>query len=136
MGYVVEVASTFATEDGEDGMTVSCPAQFRFTPERRLIRYDEYSDEGAVMHTRVVSTAEGVDIIREGNAALNLKLRVGQSFSQTYELPYGVFMLDYTAELVEDNLTADGGMLTVRYKIDIGGVPSINTVKMTVRKTV
>ena len=136
MDYIVEVNSTFVTEDGEDGMSVSCPAQYRFTPERRVIRYDEYSDEGEVMHTRVVSTQDGVDIIREGNSALNLKLRIGQSFSQTYELPYGTFMLEYTAENIEDILTADGGTLTVRYKIDIGGVPSVNTVRMTVKKTV
>lgn len=135
MAYVVEVASTFVTEDGEDGMSVTCPAQYRFTPERRVIRYDEYGDEGQIMHTRVVSTTEGVDIIREGNSALDLRLRIGKTFSQTYELPYGAVTLEYTAEAIEDILTADGGALVVRYKIDIGGVPSLNTVRMTVKKT-
>lgn len=135
MAYVVEVASSFVTEDGEDGMTVTCPAQYRFTPERRLLRYDEYGDEGQVMHTRVVSTADGVDIIREGNSALNLMLRIGKSHTQTYQLPYGAVELEYTAEAIEDILTPDGGALVVRYRINIGGVPSVNTVRMTVRKT-
>jgi len=135
MGYVVELNSTFVTEDGEDGMTVCCPAQYRYTPERRVIRYDEYGEDEAVMHVRVVSNTEGVDIIREGSTALDLRLRIGQTSKQTYELPYGTFMLEYTAESIEDNLTAEGGNLTVRYKIDVGGVPSVNTVSMTVKKT-
>lgn len=134
-GYVVEVCSTFETEDGKDGMTVTCPAQYLFTPARRVIRYDEYSEEGAVMHTRVVSAAEGVDIIREGGSSLNLQLRPGKSFSRNYDLPYGTIALEYAAEYIEDSLTEEGGILTVRYRINIGGVPSVNTVKMTVRKT-
>ncbi len=135
-GYVVEVCSTFETEDGKDGMTVTCPAQYLFTPTRRVIRYDEYSEEGAVMHTRVAATAEGVDIIREGGSSLNLQLRMGKSFSRDYDLPYGSITLEYAAEHIEDRLTAEGGVLTVRYRINIGGVPSLNTVKMTVKKTV
>lgn len=134
MSYTVEINSTFETEDGEDCMTVCCPAQYRFSTDRRVFRYDEYGEDDAVMHVRVVSSADGVDIIREGNSALNLKLRVGQSFSQTYETQFGLFMLEYTAEQIDDGLTADGGTLTVRYRIDIGGVPSLNTVQMTVKK--
>ncbi len=133
--YMVDVISTFETEDGEDGMTITCPAMYLHTPERRVIRYDEYSEDGACMHVRVVSTAEGVDIIREGNRALDLKLRVGQYYSRTYDVEYGTFLLEYTAREIIDLLTPDGGELTVRYKMDIGGVGSFNTVTMKVRKT-
>ncbi len=133
--YLVEVVSLFETEDGEDSMTVTCPAMYLHTPERRVIRYDEYTDEGVCMHVRVVSTPEGVDIIREGNRALDMKLRPGQSFSQTYDAQYGTFFLEYTAREIIDRLTPEGGELTVRYKITIGGVGSFNTVTMKVRKT-
>ncbi|MBR6748455.1 MAG: DUF1934 domain-containing protein [Clostridia bacterium] len=135
MDYVVEVTSTFETEDGEDSMTVTCPAMYRYTPERRLIRYDEYTDEGACMHTRVVSTSDGVDIIREGNRALDLRLRPGQCFSQEYNVGYGMVTLEYVSRGIEDCLNEQGGTLTVKYKMDIGGVGTFNTVVMSVRKT-
>lgn len=135
MDYVVEVTSVFETGDDEDSMTVTCPAMYRYTPERRIIRYDEYTDEGACMHTRVVSTAEGVDIIREGNRALDLKLRPGQYFSQEYNVGYGMVTLEYVSRSIEDNLTEHGGTLTVKYKMDIGGVGSFNTVEIKVKKT-
>lgn len=135
MDYIAEVISTFETEDGEDTMSVTCPAMYRFTPDRRIIRYDEYTDEGACMHTRVVSTAEGVDIIREGGRSLNLRLRPGQYFSQEYNVGYGIVTLEYVSRSIEDNLTPEGGTLKVSYKMDIGGVGSFNTVTVRVKKT-
>lgn len=135
MSYIVEVKSTFVTEDGEDGVTVTCPAQYRFSPERRVIRYEEYTDDGQCMHTRVVSTAEGVDIVREGGRMLSLTLREGRSFSHMYDVQYGSVKLEYTALSISDGLSGNGGVLTVRYHISIGGVDSENTVVMTVRET-
>jgi len=135
MDYIAEVISTFETEDGEDSMTVCCPAMYRFTPERRIIRYDEYTDEGACMHVRVVSTADGVDIIREGSRDLDLRLRLGQYFSREYNVGYGLIPLEYVARHIEDCLDPTGGTLTVKYKIDIGGVGSFNTVVINVKKT-
>ena len=135
MSYVAEVISTFETEDGEDSMTVTCPAMYLYKPERKVIRYDEYTDEGARMHVRVVSSPDGVDIIREGARGLDLKLRPGQYFTQDYRTGYGSFLLEYVSRSIEDKLTPEGGTLKVSYKMDIGGVGSFNTVTIKVRKT-
>lgn len=135
MEHVVEVKTLFELEDNSDELIVSCPARYEYTPERQTVEYDEYGENGECTHTRVTSTAAGVDIDRSGTALPGLRLRVGERQNGVYSLEFGSIEIEYTAERIDCRLAESGGVLEMRYSMSIGGIASTNTVRLTVSRT-
>ncbi|MBQ9993475.1 MAG: DUF1934 domain-containing protein [Clostridia bacterium] len=130
-GFKIEVITTFLIDGQSDSMQGECPAQYEYTPERAVVRYDEYTEDGSVP-TEVVASGGKVDILRRG--MMDLHLAVGSTVHDGYETGYGEIDIAYTAERVDISLTERGGTLDLLYRMDLGGVESKNHVKITVER--
>ncbi len=132
-GYLADIAVNFIVNGESDSMELTCPTDYSYTPERQEIAYTEYVDD--VPHaTRVVVEDNRVDILRGGLMDLHLSMD-GSSVSDTYELEFGTIMVEYRAESIVPQLTEQGGSLSLRYTMDLGGELTRNSVEITVRRT-
>ena len=86
------------------------------------IRYEEKGAGGAAATvTRLDLTADGAVLTRMGEVTSEMVFRAGEAHTSYYATPYGTFPVTVKTESVKWKFDECGGMLALRYRIDLGG---------------
>lgn len=134
MGYIIDVRTTFNVEGQLDGMQVTCPTEYVYTPEMQKVTYSEQNDDVTVSTTITIS--EGcVDIERNHPAMPHLHLCEGETMQGRIDTAYGTIMTECRTKRVLSKMRESGGMVFLEYVMDIGGAESHNRVNIKIRKT-
>ncbi len=84
------------------------------------ICYEESDLTGLQGVNTTFIVAEGeITLIRKGKLNSQMVFRVGESYDSLYQMEFGTLMLTVCATRVEADITADGGVIDLRYNIDI-----------------
>ena len=92
------------------------------TKDGFLLRYEETGEDGKVTTaTRLALAPDCVILTRTGEVTSEMAFEEGREHTSFYAVPYGTLPVTVKAESVRWKLGEDGGMLALRYFIDIGG---------------
>ena len=92
------------------------------TEDGFLLRYEETGEDGKVTTaTRLALAPDCVILTRTGEVTSEMAFEEGREHTSFYAVPYGTLPVTVKAESVRWRLNEDGGMLALRYFIDIGG---------------
>ena len=86
------------------------------------IRYEEPGADGAAATiTRLDASAGGVVLTRTGEVTSEMIFRPGEKHTSSYATPYGTVPVTVETESARWKFDGGGGMLALRYRIDLGG---------------
>lgn len=83
--------------------------------------YEEKGESGALTKTAVDVAQERVTITRRGEVRSEMVFERGREHTSSYALPVGAVPVTVEAREVRWKLSARGGLVELRYRIDIGG---------------
>ncbi len=97
-------------------------ARIEETAEGLRLRYEEPGADGAAATVTRLDLAEGSAVLtRLGAVTSEMIFRPGETHTTYYATPYGTFPLTVETESVHWKFDERGGMLSLRYRIDLGG---------------
>lgn len=99
-----------------------------------LLRYAETGEDGAVTHTRLFAAPERVTLTRTGAVRSEMVFACGRVHTSSYALPFGAVPLTVEARAVRWRLGAHGGLIDLRYRIELGGQKGECALRIHVRK--
>ena len=92
------------------------------TKDGYLLRYEEADETGRVTTaTRLALAPDCVILTRTGEVTSEMVFEAGEEHSSFYAVPYGTLPISVKAESVKWKIEETGGMLALRYAINIGG---------------
>ncbi len=99
---------------------INTSGEFSFSPEMTVISYIE-SREGAEVECRIVSENGVITVSRRGAVVCDLRFEAGVTHKTLYKVP--PFTFDMSCSLIKQSsdFTENGGMLTILYKMNVGG---------------
>ena len=130
-GYIVEVFTELIVDGECDSIKLEYPAVYTYSQDEQKIEYTEISEDGIRQEVCVLASQDGVVINRAGGAfVLDLRCKTGELL---YDSPAGQIPLSYITKYCRTELGETGGELLIAYTLDIGGVASENSLRITVR---
>lgn len=122
-------------EQHYEGLAPDCTEQELFgTMEETLtgwrLCYEERGESGVPTKTTVDAAKERVTITRRGEVRSELVFERGRKHTSSYALPFGAVPVAVEAQEVRWKLGARGGLLELRYRIDIGGQRGMCVLKL------
>ncbi len=119
-----------------ESMELKTVGKFGIKDGKTYITYDDSAAFEATDVTTIVKVNGGqVSLQRTGQVTGRLVVEKGQRHLCCYNTAAGSMMVGIFGELVENNLTENGGALVMRYTIDINsGLVSRNEVKISVKE--
>ena len=98
------------------------PGTIEETAEGLRLRYEEPGADGtATTVTRLDLTADGAVLTRLGAVTSEMIFRPGEKHTSSYATPYGTLPVTVETESARWKFDGGGGMLALRYRIDLGG---------------
>ncbi len=119
--WAMQIDNYQLDEDGEEScISLNTLVDLRVLPSGcYLIRYDEPESSG-MDNTRTeifITPEQVVTICRSGSYDSDLVLQTGKRHHTVYETPFGSFTLEVETEYARVDLGADGGTISLRYKV-------------------
>ncbi len=119
--WAMQIDNYQLEEDGEEScISLNTLVDFRVLPSGcYLVRYDEPEESGMDnTRTEIFITPEHlVTICRSGGFDSDLVLQTGKRHHSVYETPFGSFTLEVETQYARVDLGADGGTISLRYKV-------------------
>ena len=105
-----------------DSLEQRLPGTLEETADGVRIRYEERNADGAVVTVTSLDMADGgVVLTRMGEVTSEMVFRPGKARTSSYATAYGTLPVTVETESVKWKFDERGGMLTLRYRIDLGG---------------
>lgn len=105
-----------------DSLEQRLPGTIEETADGVRIRYEERNADGAVVTVTSLDMADGgVVLTRMGEVTSEMVFRPGEARTSSYATAYGSLPVTVETESVKWRFDERGGMLALRYRIDIGG---------------
>lgn len=122
-------------EQRYEGLAPDCTQQELFgtmeqTEHGWRLRYAERGESGALTETTVDAVKERVTITRRGEVRSVMVFERGIAHTSSYALPFGAVPVTVEAHEVRWRLGARGGLMELRYRIDLGGQRGECTLKL------
>ena len=132
---LLNVRSEQDYEGGEhDEFTLTADGVLENTPEGWTLAYDQTA-ENEQTHTVLAIDAQHVVLRRSGTLESEMVFEVGKTHTTVYELPFGALPMEVTTDSVRQKLSERGGLLEIRYRLDVGGqVKSRNSFRMQIKR--
>ncbi len=109
------------TVDGESAQSaIEAPAKWEFEPDRITITYDEQGDMRGTT-TVLTVTDDTVTMTRRGITQTDMIFQTKKRCAFDYDTGTGTLKLSTVTETVDRQFTADGGTLTLRYRLYADG---------------
>ncbi len=114
-------------EQQYEGLTPDCleqrlPGTLEETADGVRIRYEERNADGAVVTVTSLDMADGgVVLTRMGEVTSEMVFRPGEVRTSSYATAYGTLPVTVETESVKWKFDERGGMLALRYRIDLSG---------------
>lgn len=87
-----------------------------------VIEYDETELSGMEgTKTKIIADRSKVQLVRDGSFSSHFVLEKGKKFIGQYNTPYGAIALEIMPTDVDCNLNENGGLLSFRYLLQLGG---------------
>lgn len=87
-----------------------------------VIEYDETELSGMEgTKTKIIADRSKVQLVRDGSFNSHFVLEKGKKFIGKYNTPYGAIALEITPTDVDCDLNENGGLLSFRYLLQLGG---------------
>lgn len=134
--YLITIDNTQTDQDGPQRITLSTVGEYRYAPQKRVIRYADSSTTGFDGCETTLVVSDGcVTFTRTGKQTANLVLENGKRYTGHYGTPFGDLTLGVFTDKVEDRLDENGGSLEFSYSLDINAAFfAKNELKITVRE--
>ena len=98
------------------------PGTLEETADGVRIRYEERNADGAVVTVTSLDMADGgVVLTRMGEVTSEMVFRPGEARTSSYATAYGTLPVTVETESVKWKFDERGGMLALRYRIDLSG---------------
>ena len=105
-----------------DSLEQRLPGTIEETADGVRIRYEERNADGAVVTVTSLDMADGgVVLTRMGEVTSEMVFRPGEARTSSYATAYGTLTVTVETESVKWKFDERGGMLALRYRIDLGG---------------
>ena len=105
-----------------DSLEQRLPGTLEETADGVRIRYEERNSDGAVVTVTILDMADGgVVLTRMGEVTSEMVFRPGEARTSSYATAYGTLPVTVETESVKWKFDERGGMLALRYRIDLGG---------------
>ena len=105
-----------------DSLEQRLPGTLEETADGVRIRYEERNSDGAVVTVTSLDMADGgVVLTRMGEVTSEMVFRPGEARTSSYATAYGTLPVTVETESVKWKFDERGGMLALRYRIDLGG---------------
>ena len=117
---VIEDIDAAGIAESSEKCRTECDAFFRADGDNYSITYREVS-EGGVIDTDITVSRERVTVKRTGAIASVFNFAEGLCERSVYKMPPYEFDAEITTVKIRNNLTRDGGNLTILYGMNIGG---------------
>ena len=105
-----------------DSLEQRLPGTLEETAAGVRIRYEERNADGAVVTVTSLDMADGgVVLTRMGEVTSEMVFRPGEARTSSYATAYGTLPVTVETESVKWKFDERGGMLALRYRIDLGG---------------
>lgn len=105
-----------------DSLEQRLPGTLEETADGVRIRYEERNADGAVVTVTSLDMADGgVALTRMGEVTSEMVFRPGEARTSSYATAYGTLPVTVETESVKWKFDERGGMLALRYRIDLGG---------------
>lgn len=126
------------TVDGQvEATKVFAPCTYALKDGLARIAYEEEHDEQKILSCITVCENGKVIISRKGAFTTELTLETGKHHTCAYATEFGVLEIGVLASEIMQNLAEDGGQVTLKYSLDVGGRPlSDNKVAITVKEKI
>lgn len=95
------------------------------------ISYSEDSEGGSV-HSVITVSPGSIEVCRRGAIESDFHFAEGHTETSVYKMPPYAFDAEITTKKIRNNLTRDGGILTIMYDMEIGGAKKRVRMKITV----
>lgn len=135
---VLHLHSVQKLDDDTHNTDLNSTCVFEYTPDKAVIRYKESGlDEHNAPDTVItVLTGQVVTIQRVGKFSMNLVLEEGVTHETAYRVPEGEIPLTIYTEKIRFSFNDDGGMMLVRYTLDLNGmIRSNHTIRLAVKRS-
>ncbi len=126
------------TVDGQVETTkVFAPCTYELTDSDVKISFEEEHDGQRISSRVTVDPVGKVVISRKGAFTTELTLETGKHHTCAYATEFGVLEIGVLASEIMQDLADDGGQVTLKYSLDVGGRPwSDNNVAITVKEKI
>lgn len=105
-----------------DSLEQRLPGTLEETADGVRIRYEERNADGAVVTVTSLDMADGgVILTRMGEVTSEMVFRPGEARTSSYATAYGSLPVTVETESVKWKFDERGGMLALRYRIDLSG---------------
>lgn len=105
-----------------DSLEQRLPGTLEETADGVRIRYEERNADGAVVTVTSLDMADGgVVLTRMGEVTSEMVFRPGEARTSSYATAYGTLPVTVETESVKWKFDERGGMLALRYRIDLSG---------------
>lgn len=105
-----------------DSLEQRLPGTLEETADGVRIRYEERNADGVVVTVTSLDMADGgVVLTRMGEVTSEMVFRPGEARTSSYATAYGTLPVTVETESVKWKFDERGGMLALRYRIDLGG---------------
>lgn len=105
-----------------DSLEQRLPGTLEETADGVRIRYEERNADGAVVTVTSLDMADGgVVLTRMGEVTSEMVFWPGKARTSSYATAYGTLPVTVETESVKWKFDERGGMLALRYRIDLGG---------------
>lgn len=120
--YLLSVCGKQYVNGDSDQIDLQTNATYVMKGTTRYISYKEYDPQNPDIHYRTtvkIDENNVVTVLKGGETSHNLILEEGKRHRCEYRTPYGNMSLGIYTERVNISLDDNGGMVSVRYNIDI-----------------
>jgi len=101
--------------------------------EQYTIEYDETELSGmGGTKTKIIADKSSVHLVRDGSFNSHFVIEKGKKFIGSYQTPYGAIALEIMPTDVDCALSEDGGLLSFRYSLFLGGESTDNIMSINV----
>lgn len=129
------IKGTQEIDGHSDVMEFMSMGRYEVSPETVVLEYDESVSFGAEVKTTLTLENGIVTLERSGGKYGNLIVEEGKRHLCQYSTEYGDILIGIFGESIKNNLTEQGGSLSLQYSIDVNaGLLSKNKVEISVRE--
>ena len=118
---LITVKTVQINEEDKTELELTTEGNFAVRDGAFLITYEDsmMSDELGVVNTSIKVKGKVVTISRSGAYRSKFTVEKGKRCNSLYETPFGRMTMGFFGEEVVNNLTEDGGKLSVKYSVDV-----------------
>ena len=129
---VIENVENGVSADEPEINIVTLDADVKESGETLFVRYKEEAD-GARCRTLITATESGVRLSKTGAIEWDVIFSAGDTVKTVYKIPPYSFDAEVSTKRAELTRTADGYLIRLVYRMNIGGADKSVNMKMTIK---